>query len=177
MKKDASITLVNDTITSTRITKMQQLYQGKNDIDFQNASAKCIERYYARMSPESGIKVVSNPPLAVLDYTIYSHNNVIMNGEFKRRMCNRNTYDSLMISASKIRAMQQTGIVGCIYILWLDGLHGLTVHPDEYVNFKKGGRTVQFRDKFDQNGEECAYFCTEEFKFYVPYSEVVNAIS
>lgn len=155
---------------------MQQIYQQKSDMDYQEACARCIEKYYNKTTPESKITVKSNSPLAVLDYSIYSHDNLIMTGEFKRRACKKSTYESLMISASKIRAMQQAGVVGCIYILWQDGLYGLTVHPDEYVNFRHGGRTVQFRDKFDENGEECAYFCTDEFKFYVPYSEVINAL-
>ena len=155
---------------------MQQIYQQQSDKDVQDLAARAIQKYYRKTSPASNVKVISNESLAVLDYSIYANNNLVMTGEFKRRRCNRNTFDSLMISASKIRAMQQQQLPGSIFILWDDGLYMLSVHPDEYINFRMGGRTVQFRDSYDERGEECAYFCTDEFKFICSASEVLNGI-
>jgi len=149
---------------------MRQLYEASCDRALQVVVLEYLQSVaLSKMGEEWRVSMTE--PNAFLDYIWWKDGNAIHYAELKRRNNAHNTYPDYMISLSKLKKIQAECRRGFLFVLFSDGLFYKTIDRGEEFNVKHGGRTKAVRDKWDANGEDCAYIPHQQLRLAAGWSE------
>ena len=149
---------------------MRQLYEVSSDRALQLVVLEFFQSVaLSKMGEEWRVSMTELN--ATLDYIWFKDEVPTYYAELKRRNTNHNTYAEYMVSASKITALQRASKRGFLFVLFADGLFYKTVDRGEEFDIRHGGRTKAVRDKWDANGEDCAFIPCENLKLAAGWSD------